>query len=81
LEGEGRTDREILSALQIRFKGEKFLTQLRGFEQRELEMIYPGFVRIDEAIKTGSSHPELMLETLILRICQRKFLTPLRPAD
>lgn len=81
LEGEGRTDREILSALQIRFKGEKFLTQLRGFEKRELEMIYPGFVRIDEAIKTGSGDPELMLETLILRICQRKFLTPLRPAD
>lgn len=81
LEREGRTDREILSALHIRFKGERFMNQLRGFEQEELKMIYPTFVRIDEAIKAGRSHPELMLETLIVRICRRKFLTPLRLAD
>ncbi|MDX1764700.1 MAG: DNA polymerase III subunit delta [bacterium] len=80
LEAEGRTDREILSALQIRYKGERFLAQLRRFDQRELAMIYPHFVRIDEAIKTGRSHPEMMLESLILRICRGKSMAPLRPA-
>jgi DNA polymerase-3 subunit delta len=74
LEEEGRTDREICTALQVRYQQERFLRQVQRFEADELSRIHEWLLTIDEAIKSGRSRPEILIELLIYRICRGDLL-------
>jgi DNA polymerase-3 subunit delta len=79
LEKQGHRGRDILSVMNIRFQGERFLAQIGAFEEEELEMIYGWFLSIDTALKRGCSHPEMLIEMLVLRICRGKVFMPRLP--
>ncbi len=70
LEDDGATDREILSALGVRFQGDRFVRQCRGFTGEQLEGIYEELLSLDEALKSSRSRPETRMELLIYKICR-----------
>ncbi|NOY53610.1 MAG: DNA polymerase III subunit delta [Deltaproteobacteria bacterium] len=74
LEEEGATDREILAALGVRFQGDRFLRQCRGFTGETLEGIYEELLSLDAALKSSCNRPETLMELLICRICRGEAL-------
>ncbi len=77
----GVDSREILSQLKMGYRGEAFLRKLHRFREEELETIYRQFVKIDEAVKTSGPQPELLLETLVQRICRPGMLEGKKPSE
>lgn len=70
LEQKGCTEKEILRTLKMNYRGDRFLRQLQGFREGEMENIHPLLLAVDGAIKEGRGCPEALMEVMIHRICR-----------
>jgi len=71
LEEKGYSGSEILRSLRLSYRGDRFLKQLQGFREDELEAFYPLLLEIDEAVKGGRGDPAILMEIMMQRVCRR----------
>jgi DNA polymerase III delta subunit len=45
--------------------------QLKSYQRAEYDTIFREFLKLDEQIKTGRQHWDLLLQTTILKICRK----------